>query len=306
MVIDTGIPEAPRFFVYNSEFTFENNIILYNYREFKFNKAILLFYHSKIVFANSSMKFVNNSVPTGGIFVMVNSALSVDGDFYAKFENNEGSDGGAMTFYKQSYIENKIQINTHDDDQVSAHFIFNNNLAHKRGGAIFIEDVDYIESFDHKYRLFFLTDDDDFKLKLDLFNNTAKASGNEVYGGWIDCISNAKFNITIDNFRAVTSNPLRICMCTNSIPNCITEKELTIFPGQMFQFKAAAVGQRYGIVSNIVTAELLGSNGNLEQGQDVQSVGGECTMLYYTVYSNQDFERIRLRVGDLLTNRWMI
>ena len=117
---------------------------------------------------------------------MVNSALSVDGDFYAKFENNEGSDGGAMTFYKQSYIENKIQINTHDDDQASAHFIFNNNLAHKRGGAIFIEDADYIESFDHKYRLFFLTDDDDFKLKLDLFNNTAKASGNEVYGGWID------------------------------------------------------------------------------------------------------------------------
>ena len=116
-----------------------------------------------------------------------------------------------------------------------------------------------------------------------------------------DGLINAKFNITIDNYRVVTSNPLRICMCTNSIPNCITEKELTIFPGQMFQFKAAAVGQRYGIVSNIVTAELLGSNGNLEQGQDVQSVGGECTMLYYTVYSNQDFERIRLRVGDLLT-----
>ena len=301
MVINTGILDSPRFFVHNSEFIFENNTILYHHRprEPKFEKAVLLFSRTKVVFANSSMIFVNNSVPTGGIFVMVNSALLVDGDFYGKFENNEGSDGGAMSFHKQSFIEKYNQ----PDAEVSAHFIFNNNLAHKRGGAIFVEDVDYTESFGHNYDPFFLTNDYSlkFKLQLDLFNNSAKVSGNEVYGGWIDCIPSAKFNITIDNYHAVTSNPLRICTCTNSTPDCVIETEFDIFPGQMFQIKAAAVGQRYGIVPNIVTAQLLDSDGNLEQGQDVQSVGGECTMLYYTVYSNQDFERIKLTVGDLLT-----
>ena len=296
MIIDMGIPDSPTVFVRHSELTFVNNIILRDGKN-EYITAVLKLLKSKVSFDNTNMLFVNNSVPTGGIFVMVNSALSVDGDLCAKFENNEGSDGGAMSFYEQTYIEKK----NNNPNDVSVHFIFNNNLAHKRGGAIFVEDTDYIRSFDHVYTYPFITKNDGFELKFDLFNNTAEVSGNEVYGGWIDCIPNAEFNITIDNYHAVTSNPLRICMCTNSSPDCMAEKEFDIFPGQMFQIEAVAVGQRYGIVSNIVTAELLDSNGNLEQGQDVQSVGRECTMLYYTVYSNQDFERIKLTVGDLLT-----
>ena len=302
VVIDTGKPDSPRFFVHNSEFIFENNKILNNSEYEITNMAVLIFFESKVVFSNTSILFINNSVPTGGIFVILNSALFMRGDFYAKFEDNEGSDGGAMTFYKQAYIGKALQINKLAiDDKVSVHFIFNNNLAHKRRGAIFVEDTDYIESFDNEYSFFFLIGTDGFKLKFDLFNNTAKVSGNEVYGGWIDCIYDAEFNITIDNYHAITSNPLRICMCTHSIPECVIETEFDIFPGQMFQIEAVAVGQRYGIVPNIVTAQLLDSDGKLEQGQDVQSVGRECTMLYYTVYSNQNFERIKLTVGDLLT-----
>ena len=296
MVTETGIPDSPRFFVDNSEFTFENNILCDG--KYGFNVAVLLFFQSKIVFANTSMLFVNNSAPDGGIFVIMSSALFIYGDFYGKFENNEGSDGGAMTFYKHSYMLKEIV-------EASVHFIFNNNLAYKRGGAIFVEDMDYIENFDYVHSdLFLVGNDKIFKLKFDLFNNTAKVSGNEVYGGWIDCISDAEFNITINNYHAVTSDPLRICMCNHSAPECINEKEFEIFPGQMLQIEAVAVGQRYGIVSDIVTARLLDSNGgNLGQGQDVQSVGRECTMLYYTVYSNQDTESIKLTVGDLHTRK---
>ena len=269
MVIEIRIPDSPRFFVDNSEFTFENNKILLYDNKYGLNVAVLLFFQSNVVFANTSMLFVNNSVPTGGILVMVNSALFIEDDFNGKFENNEGSDGGAMSFYKHSYIQKETV-------EALVQFIFSNNLAHRRGGTIFIEDMD-------------------------LFNNTAKVAGNEVYGGWIDCISDAEFNITINNYHAVTSDPLRICMCNHSAPECINEKEFDIFPGQMLQIEAVAVGQRYGIVSDIVTAQLLDSNGNLGQGQDVQSVGRECTVLYYTVYSNQNFESIKLTVGDLLT-----
>ena len=300
VVIDTGMNKAniPMFSVYNSEFTFENNKILHK-REDEFNnKAVLLFFQSSVTFFKTSMLFVNNSVPTGGIFVMVNSKLRIDDDFYAKFENNEGSDGGAMSFYKQSKIYREDK--TIDIQKVAAHFIFINNLAHKRGGAIFIDDKDYFQNYDHLYTSFFLSVGLR-AFKFDLLNNTAKVSGNEVYGGWIDCIRNAKFNITINNYHAVSSNPLRICMCTHSIPECRAEKEFNIFPGQMLQIEAVAVGQRYGIVPYVVIAQLLDSKGNLGQGQDVQSVGRECTMLYYTVYSNQNFERIKLTVGDLLT-----
>ena len=144
-----------------------------------------------------------------------------------------------------------------------------------------------------------------FKLKFDFFNNAAKVSGNEVYGGWIDCIYHVEFNnITSNNHYDVASNPFQVCMCTNhSFPQCITDIKFSIFPGQTFQIEAVAVGQRYGIVPSIVTAELLNSDGHLDQGQDVQSVGRECTTLYYTVYSSRKFETIQLGVGDLLTKQ---
>ena len=285
----------PRFLVYNSEFTFDNNKIFHN-GDFQ-NKymAVLLIMRSKVASTDTSLLFVGNSVPTGGIFALLRSALLVDGDFYAKFENNEGSDGGAMTFQKMSYIDSDVTSNP--GKKVSAHFIFSNNLAHKRGGAIFVEDMDYIESSDQGYNIaFFLGDHEDFKLKFDLFNNTAKVSGNEVYGGWIDCISNAEFNITFSDYHAVSSEPLRICMCVNSSPDCVTEKEVSTFPGQKFEIEAVAVGQRYGIVPYTVAAELLNSSASLEQEQDVQSVGKECTKLHYAVYSNQIFENVKLTV----------
>ena len=84
------------------------------------------------------------------------------------------------------------------------------------------------------------------------------------------------FNITTDDYYAVCADPVRICMCTNSLPDCINETTVSVFPGQKLKIGAVAVGQRYGIVPSIVTAELLdasGGNSHLGQGKDVQSVG---------------------------------
>ena len=305
MFIETGMDDYhfPRFFAKNTEFIFENNtIITLLHKNYKLPKyriaAVLLFFQTAVLFANTNMLFVNNSVSEGGILMIVNSALHVNNDFYAKFENNQGYDGGAMTSYKRSHITLGSK-----SSKAYAHFVFKNNLAHNRGGAIFVEDLDYIESFGRVDAIYFVDDnvlaDASFKVKFELFNNTAKTSGNEVYGGWIDRFSDAEFNITVNNRYAVSSNPVRICMCSNqSFPQCKMEKEFNIFPGQMFQIEAAAVGQRYGIASSIVTAELLDSDGHLDQGQEVQSVGRECTVLYYTVYSNRKFENIKSTVGD--------
>ena len=69
--------------------------------------AVLEIIQSEIAFANVIMLFKNNSVPGGGIFVMEYSEISSEGTFCAEFENNEGNDGGAMSFYEMSYISNK-------------------------------------------------------------------------------------------------------------------------------------------------------------------------------------------------------
>ena len=206
-----------------------------------------------------------------------------------------------MSFYENSFITNK-NLFKHNLN-ASAHFIFNNNQAHNRGGAIFVEDLDYTietitQEYDHYFFLGGLVIGNTLELKMDLFNNTAKVAGNEVYGGWIDCITSpAEFNITINDHYAVASTPLRICMCTNhSTPQNTTEKKVNIFPGQTFHIEAVAVGQRYGIVPSIVTAELLDSDGHLDQGKEVQHVGKECTILNYTVYSSQRNKGINLKL----------
>ena len=116
MIIETGIKDfhlnSPGLFAYNTEFMFENNSILRDSKDkYKDIFAVLLFFQSVAAVANTSMLFVNNSVPAGGVFVMVSSAIHIlpwnvgdHNDFYAEFVNNEGNDGGAMTFYKGSYI----------------------------------------------------------------------------------------------------------------------------------------------------------------------------------------------------------
>ena len=229
VLIETGKDDrqSPRLFASNTEFIFENNTILKlankSYSVKYRIAAVLLFFQSAVIFASTNMLFVNNSVPESGIFILIDSILYVDGEVYAKLETNEGYDGGAMTFYEWSYISSY-------SSNAYAHFVFNNNLAHNRGGAIFVEDLDYIERFGRTDTFCFKIVNIGTKVKFDLFNNTAKTSGNEVYGGWIDGLSYAEFNITINNRYAVSSNPLRICECMyHSSPQCKIEKELYIF-----------------------------------------------------------------------------
>ena len=78
-----------------------------------------------------------------------------------------------------------------------------------------------------------------------LENNTAQHAGSALYGGWVDyCqadmsvlytvygteVFDTIFQIHNDNndLSVVSSNPTRICVCVNSIPNCtITHYNIT-------------------------------------------------------------------------------
>ena len=111
MVFKT-IQELTELIMGNTQFTFENNTIHNGENEYYFDvMAVLLFSQSQAMFANTSMLFVNNSIPAGGIFVMVHSVVTVMGA-KLNFENNKGGDGGAMSFYKHSYI---VGVNLRQD-----------------------------------------------------------------------------------------------------------------------------------------------------------------------------------------------
>lgn len=200
-------------------------------------------------------------------------------------------------------------------EAIHLHFYF--NRAHK-GGAIYIEDSDYVnleytydtpfggtefsslESMDHS--------DAFLSYKLYLSNNSAELAGNELYGGWIDSFDYLNtfiyYNIIIspDETNAVASDPTRICMCIDSTPNCnMTGYKVAVYPGKNFEIKAVAVGQRMGIVPSIAIAKFNNEKGSLGEGQDAQKVHQQCTTLIYAVYSSENFKILNLTVEKIIS-----
>lgn len=88
-------------------------------------------------------------------------------------------------------------------------------------------------------------------MRLHFANNTADFGGDDIYGGWIG-VNNDRDNVNIldhdtivfeSNGDTMASDPIQICMCTNSIPNCtIIEEEVELFPGQTRSLEIVTVG----------------------------------------------------------------
>ena len=93
-------------------------------------------------------------------------------------------------------------------------------------------------------------------LQYQFSNNSAEIAGDDVYGGWIDLCKFYLIMLWNSTSNAVTSNPIRICTCFNSVPSCtMDDYKMGIFPGQTFEIEAVAVGQRMGFVPSIVLAQ---------------------------------------------------
>ena len=62
---------------------------------------------------------------------------------------------------------------------------------------------------------------------------------------------------------AVSSNPTRVSLCNNDIPDCnITQYNITAYPGETFQIPAVAVGQRFGTVPYPVESRFISASSN--------------------------------------------
>ena len=213
--------------------------------------------------------------------------------------NNRGISGGAFAFYDNARLDfrNKSEVQ----------MTFINNSASKVGGAIFVKDVEYLvigslggnEQFFRLQKLANVT--------FTLLGNAAELAGCALYGGWIDSITITKHpKITMVskescNTSIVSSNPKRLCICTNLVPDCnITHMQFEHIPGQPFLISAVAVGQRFGIVPSTVQAQFIGekSTGLLEETQYVQIVDKKCTQLTFTIRSSNQQEKITLTIAN--------
>ena len=227
-----------------------------------------------------------------------------------------------MALYEQSVFVSNIDA--------SCEFI--GNSAQNKGGAVYIEDEGYIRTYDAAGQTFLCAiwsfnfenpaDVTDIYTtsQLRFLNNTAVYSGSSIYGGWIDiCISPTLIldrnthkelpyrdyehtlptdHTDLEDPSVISSNPSRICVCIDSLPECtITDYKISsLFPGQSFQIEAVAVGQRLGTTPAIVLAVFVNTSIKVNELQQLQNVYKFCTQLNYTVKSPNDNERLQLSV----------
>ena len=256
--------------------------------------AVIAAEDSRILFNDSHVTFERNYGQICGGIAATNEAIIAFSNSRVEFINNNGSWGGAMSLYSRSKLIN-------EGSAFNSTLIFTRNKA-ERGGAIYVSDRSYIH--DHKIRTSAIQTG--YKVQFDFIENEAYKGGSNIYGGWIDWSINMAGNIVTYDYKfgsvlffegndslGVTSDPTRLCLCADSIPNCnLTERNIKVYPGEKFGVSLVGVGQRYGMVETHVRAKLvdqfnmsssyIGSDGDL---QDIRETKNECTMVEYTILS---------------------
>ena len=289
----------------NSDISFNDNVI-----SDSDSSAPLHVIDSSIdVYQNSTIAFERNYSPQCGGLLLEKSIITLhSGNISLLFSDNEGGTGGAMALYGASQVKDSFSF-------TKMQFI--RNHAQEVGGAIYIHDFSVMHlsnGIGYNYKPFLdIEMGSDLIVDLSFTNNSAQLGGNTLYGGWVD--SNIYFyNLplyeekkpfselknTVDNPSVISSDPVRVCPCTESVPNCsIAVEQAEIFPGQTVVMEAVAVGQRYGIVPATVLVQLQNNSdpelrSKLDDTQYVQSVGIQCTNLTFTLRSPIQFQSILL------------
>ena len=278
--------------VTNSKITMSDSLVAENEGAFL---GVVQLWKSQVTFLGNTV-FTKNYVHNGpGVFYAHSSTLIFQGT--VEFVNNTGYNGGALALYAGS----EIVIGRH------AHIKFIGNYAEHFGGAVYIENSNH-HVLSEVYNIFCFyeldTSNTNIKPHVVFENNTADSAGSALYGGWIDfCVDPKKTFMKLDfdslfqvNGREldpsiIASNPLRVCLCIDSKPECsITQYNTVAYPGTTVQIPAVAVGQRFGTVPSTVHSGFLyalmdGIHPEIKDWQHTQKVDKHCTKLMYTLMS---------------------
>jgi len=197
----------------------------------------------------------------------------------------------------------------------NTHIIFSHNHATYAGGAIYVPPYVFIGS-----TCFYRFDElnqpkSDQNIQITFENNTALYAGSALYGGFVDiCVLESSTRGETNNYfdsifqvkntdrdpSAISSDPYRVCICDDNIPQCdyvlwYTDK----YPGALFHVQAVVVGQKYGIVPSVVRSTLGNTSAVLGDLQQSQYTGKSCTTLNYTVFSSHEVETITLMTENI-------
>ena len=286
--------------------SFRNNTLLNDYG------AILMIYSDKVSLINSTFTG-NNSTAIS----LTSAYLNLYGNIL--FKNNSARLGGAMKINEASIVF------VYRGTNVS----FINNRAEEKGGAIYVKtscmdsSVSTLVCFIQPAPPYYMTAISEFTklMTLEFVNNSAKVSGDVLYGGDFDqCyttlpyslnkiwtrqhynysvhIFNALFNMEKQReLSAISSDPRKVCFCNKSLStkSCTTMKTpIQTYPGQEFTVSVITIGQNGSSAKGRVNASLLNENFMSHRLFRVSYpiLTNECVNLTYIVQSNRSRARL--------------
>ena len=266
---------------------------------------------------SASLMFHNNQAVRGGaLYISYSSSFYLRG--YSNFTGNHADSQGGAIFSRTSdiyipgevkFLENSAQlggavfleygsrVNFGDDNIINCDYsvTFQRNKA-KRGGAVYARDAAYYVSCFHDLFINFRSNDCPFTIPFSIncvsFNsNEASERGADVFGGFTRlCVESVYISAPTPSApMSISSEPSTIKFCNHSnLHSPLFSNELTVSRGATFRIPVIAHDQVGSPVPATLRAYFTfssGSNSDLAEGQSLQKIGVECTLLNYTVFS---------------------
>ena len=255
----------------------------------------------EVVSANVSItdtKFSNNEGSAMSLFA---STALLGGNTI--FDTNSGITGGAMDL-ENSFIY--IRPNTN--------LSFTNNFALQKGGAIYT-----VQRADIRLPCFYQVYDPEFHINPNVHlyfeNNFAQEAGSVLYGGFVDtCFVEATSYFSgqsstyvfeqiattgphSNETSLISSEPLRVCPCTDGLPDCDTIINAQVYSGGTFVAPVVALGQRNGttpaIIYSIFNPE-FNKTGSILPLQSIQQTEKSCSNFTFNVKTDSTYSTIVL------------
>ena len=275
--------------------------------------AVLCFW--SVIVNSTQVVFRDNSALYGGAIV-TQQQLQLTGN--VKFVNNTALVTGGALYCSEASVAMRVSNYTH--------VTFIGNHAEYIGGAIYFKPAGGVATFFQAYSNDLVGIWYELHSRIYLINNTAKHGGSAVYGTQTrtkfcnhledtHSYSSAAlalygdlydiFTITPDDSSAVSSDPLRVCICPDqSTPDClailpeqnISYLHYTVYPGQAFYIPATVVAYNFALTIGSVHATFLNSDASFAlDSQYVQAVSNTgCLQLQYSVLSTNKQETLVL------------
>ena len=264
---------------------------------FEDNVGSALYGYASLLRFNGDIQFVRNSgVNGGGMSLHGSSIMLLTPNTTVTFLNNSAQfRGGGMFISSENYRTSllcfwQLESSKVNNQTIDSELVLPINRT--------TDDLNVAEKLN---------------IQVTFSGNRASSAGNAIHGGVVDrCLFLPTADIITDRSSSqifdqmftfqdsendtslISSDPSRICICNHTKPLCdASNPNVTLFPGQIYEVYAIAVGQRNGTSPGVVFGGFLRDRTRgvepaaLQPSETAQQVGQNCTKLSYTILSTQ-------------------